>query len=137
MKQAVALASVTVPDQQSPSRLVGFISAAVAHLLTNATREVRVTESTDDHIAEHGNQFDVFRAMQLVPAVLAEPLFVVRANKRVSVLFVGEFDDRYYLIVPVKLLPGESWLETLFIDRKTRFSRRGYLRERLLYARQT
>jgi hypothetical protein len=125
-----------VPEQPRPGRLVGIIGNAVAHLLTNATREVRTVSHTDVHIAEHRGEFDIQRALDLVASVLDDPLLVVRSNKEHSVLFIGEDCDRYYLVVPVKLLPGESWLESLFIDSKRRFLRRQHVRANLLYSKE-
>ena len=130
------LASGTVRSQFPRSRVVGSLGEIVAHLLPNAIREVRAVSGTDVHIAEHRGEFDVQQAMDLVPGVLADPLFIVRSSKEPSMLFVGEYSDRYYLIVPVKLLPGESWLESLFIDGKQRFMRRRRVQENLLYVKR-
>jgi len=73
--------------------------------------------------------------MERVPAILRDPLFVARATKPGSLLFVGDYDDRFFLVIPVKLLPGESWLESMFIDSKKRFIGRRRIREGILYAR--
>ena len=106
--------------------------------MANGVREVRTVRGTDLHIdTAHQGQFDIARAMALVPGVLDDPLFVARATKPGSLLFVGEYDERYYLIIPVKLLPGETWLESMFIDSKMRFIGRRRIREGLLYVKAT
>lgn len=40
-------------------------------------------------------------------------------------------DDRYYLLVPVKCLDGEMWLESVYVEEKKRFDKRWAKRERL------
>lgn len=44
---------------------------------------------------------------------------------------VDEFDDRFYLLVPIKTLPGEMWLQTLYVEEKKRFMKRWEKREPL------
>lgn len=89
------------------------------------------TEDVLDHIEKHKKEFDTQRATQMLSGMLRDPLWVYQGKKKTSVVFVEDFSDRFFLLVPVKLLPEELWLETIHIEEKARFLRRWKGRKRL------
>lgn len=94
-------------------------------------REVYVADAVVAHYRGHTDQFDVARAESMLPNVLDDPLMVVQGRKAGTAVFVERFDDDHYLLVPVKRLAGELWIETVYIDRVARFHRRVWTTNRL------
>ncbi len=119
------------------AQLIGHVGEHLDHvvLARAGTRAVYVSPAGIRHIEQHRDEFDVDRALRLAPDALAAPLVVYQGKKATSLTFVGLYDDQFYLIVPVKVLPGELWLETLYITSKRRFTRRRWAREPPLYSR--
>lgn len=125
----------TRPD----ARLVGVCGEHLAHIVgpRAEVREVYVVEGTTSHYwGKHHAHLDMAHAEALLPGVLADPLFVCQGKKATTLNFVGEFDERHYLIAPIKALPGELWLQTLFIDEKAKFATRGWVKRGLLYEKR-
>ena len=81
------------------------------------------------------NQFNIAQAKQKLPKILDDPLFLYEGKKASSVQFVENYSDDYYLMIPVKCLPSELWIETMFIEDKKRFTKR-WGKRKLLYERK-
>ena len=102
----------------------------------SVSRLVRLSESVEKHIYDrHGNQFNIAQAKQKLPKILDDPLFLYEGKKASSVQFVENYSDDYYLMIPVKCLPSELWIETMFIEDKKRFAKR-WGKRKLLYERK-
>lgn len=112
---------------------VGRVGSEVESVFRDRTsaRTVMTTEDVLDHIEKHKKEFDTQRATQMLSGMLRDPLWVYQGKKKTSVVFVEDFSDRFFLLVPVKLLPEELWLETIHIEEKARFLRRWKGRKRL------
>lgn len=68
------------------------------------------------HIGErHALHYDVVFASSILADVIAHPLYIYQPSKPVSVGIVGQYDQYHYLIVMVKTLPNEMWIETMYI----------------------
>ena len=97
------------------AQLVGSISRNVQLTLskrvTTGSCRVRqvytVPETVEHYHTRHSHEFDVEKAEELLPTVLARPLYVFVGKKSKSVTFVGEFDDEHYLMIPIKVLTHE------------------------------
>ncbi|MHB1162672.1 MAG: hypothetical protein ACYC3V_20410 [Chloroflexota bacterium] len=143
MVEVEAKTLVTVPwktftPDRADARLVGQCGEHLAHVLmpTPGVREVYVVEGTIEHYyTQHGRQFDVALAEAMMPFAIADPIRVYRGKPKELVLF-GEYDPTHYLIVPLKALPGEMWVSSLFIDRKGKALRKWDRRGTLLYAKK-
>lgn len=98
-------------------------------------RNVVVTDKAIKHYQKHKGEFDIRKAETLLYEIIYDPYFIYVDRKKNSVLFVGKFDEKYYLLVPIKVLPGEMWLQTLYIEEKNRFVRR-WGKRKLLYMRK-
>lgn len=119
-------------------RLVAVCEACIGHVIQprSGVREVYVVEDSEEHYREHEGEFDLERAEMLLPGILANPLRIHRDKKPSCLIFSGEFDARYFLLVPVKCLPGEMWLQTLYICEKRNFLKRGWVKAGCLYVRE-
>ena len=92
-------------------------------------------EATVEHYRQkHGADLDMARAEAMLPALFEDP-FTVSRGKRGELMFVAEYDRGYHLVVPVKWLPGELWVSSLFKDNKSRVERKWGSPPRLLYRR--
>lgn len=128
------------PSHRAGRRLVGTVGEQLDSLIFAVTgvREVYATPDTVRHYRQqHSGQFDVEAAEAGLRDVLTDPAFIYRSAKSGSVVFVAEFDEQHYLLVSVKCLAGELWLETLFITDRRRFHRRRWARGGALYSRET
>ncbi len=96
---------------------------------------VRATEDVLSHIEKHKDQFDILKAKQMLPQILNNPKFIYEGKKASSLQFVEDFDEKYFLMVPIKYLKDELWLETLTIEEKQRFLKR-WAKRILLYKRE-
>jgi len=117
---------------------IGVIGEKIAPFISDRSnsRLVRLSESVENHIYDrHGSQFDIAQAKQKLPKILNDPLFLYEGKKASSVQFVENYSDDYYLMIPVKCLPGELWIETMFIEDKKRFAKR-WGKRKLLYERK-
>ncbi len=99
-------------------------------------KDVYSVGDTVTHYARHAGDFDIARAESLVGQIITDPIAVYRGTNKNSLVFIDWYDDRHYLLVPIKTLPGELWLKTMHIDEATRFHKRKWVREGLLYERQ-
>lgn len=127
-----------VSESLRPARFVGAARGRFGELLEerSGTRVVRVVPAVVEHYRKHAGQFDLRRAEALLPTVLADPLKVVQGKKATTLVAVGEYDAEHYLVVPVKSLPGENWLETLYIDRKQKFEDRKWVVGGMIFKRR-
>jgi len=110
-----------------------YIGEHLSNVFRNLSgiRNVIVTNATVGHYRKHKGEFDVEKAESLLEKLIRDPLIIYPDKKKNSVLFVDEFDDRFYLLVPIKMLPGEMWLQTLYVEEKKRFMKRWGKREPL------
>jgi hypothetical protein len=114
------------PDRED-ARLVGRCGDDLLALVSwrAGVRDVFVTEATVAHYtARHADDFDLAHGESLLAQVISDPLCVYQGRKAATLLFVGDCDRTRYLIVPVKALRGELWLETMYVSNKTRIERR-------------
>lgn len=94
-----------------------------------------MVEGTASHYREkHGTDLDIDVAEAMLEGLFADPLMVSQ-GKRGELLFFCEYDEAYYLVVPVKVLQGEMWVSSLFKDNKARAERRWGGPAKLLYKR--
>lgn len=101
--------------------------------IRTGVRDVYVVPGSVKHYRQiHAGEYDVARAESLVPQVLADPLALYQGNKPSTVVIIGEYDTRHYLVVPIKELPGELWQESLYIAEMKGFRRRGWVQRGLL-----
>lgn len=100
------------------------------------TRVVRVVAQVVEHYREHGVQFDIAAAEGMLASMIGNPKAVYQGKKASTTVAIEGFDEEHYLVVPIKSLPGENWLETLFVEKRERFERRKWAREGLLYRRE-
>jgi len=130
--------TLAVSASLRPARFVGAARGRFGELLEerSGTRVVRVVPAVVEHYRKHAGQFDLRRAEALLPTVLADPLKVVQGKKATTLVAVGEYDAEHYLVVPVKSLPGENWLETLYIDRKQKFEDRKWVVGGMIFKRR-
>ncbi|NLE76517.1 MAG: hypothetical protein GX605_07165, partial [Chloroflexi bacterium] len=118
------------------ARLVGTLGAHLDAVVGDRTtaREVLAAPETERHYRErHEGQFDMAKAEALIPSVLASPRFVYQGKKASTLVFVGDYAPDRYLLVPVKALPGALWLESVYVDSKSKFHRRGWTKKGPLY----
>lgn len=116
---------------------IGQIGESLESIFVSRTtaRSVKVSASVLRHIEKHRGEFDVDRAMEMLPEVLNNPKIVYQGKKTNSLQFVEDFNERYFLLAPIKYLPDELWLETIIIEEKSRFLRRWAKRE-IFYTRK-
>ncbi len=136
---AAALLEWTVftPERQD-AHLVAVCGPCIGHIVhpRSGVREVYVVDGSVDHYREHEDEFDLERAEALLPYILVDPLRIHQDKKPSCLIFAGEFDTRYFLLVPVKCLPGEMWLQTLYICEKRDFLKRKWVKTGCLYVRE-
>lgn len=60
----------------------------------------------------------------MLAGIIDNPLYIMQGKKSNSLQFVDDFDDKFFVLVPIKHLPEEMWVETIFIEEKNRFLRR-------------
>ncbi|HOJ02091.1 MAG TPA: hypothetical protein PLL88_10780 [Anaerolineaceae bacterium] len=116
---------------------IGEIGENIAPIIQSRS-SAKIVQATDDvlkHIEKHKDQFDILKAKNMLPEVLNNPKFLFQGKKKTSLQFIEDFDEKYFLMIPIKYLPNELWLETLTIEEKERFLRRWMKRE-LLYKRE-
>lgn len=66
------------------------------------------------YLGKHLLEFDMALAEGLLPEILLDPVMLCEGEKA-ELLFLGEYSREHYLVVPVKPMPGELWLKTLFM----------------------
>jgi hypothetical protein len=115
-------------------RCGGHLTAIIA--ARSRVRDVYASTSVTAHYRQHARQFDIERAEVLLPGIFADPLAIYQGKKESTLVFVEQFDEAYYLLVPLKCLPQELWLETLYIEEQRRFRRRPWVRKGMLYRRE-
>jgi hypothetical protein len=123
--------------QREDARLVGVCGMQLEAILLESAgvREVYVVAGTVEHYRQkHGADMDMARAEAMLPSLFEDP-FMVSRGKRGELMFVAEYDRGYHLVVPVKWLPGEMWVSSLFKDNKPRVERKWGSPPRLLYRR--
>jgi hypothetical protein len=118
----------TFNPNRSDVTFVGQCGDHLAHILlpTPGVREVYASEWNVDHyLGKHSSDFNMGIAEAMLPVVLLNPEMVCEGEKG-ELLFLGRHSRDHYLIVPVKPLPGELWLKTVFMmnvkkaEKKTR-----------------
>lgn len=142
-------ASLAVSDKSSgwknwtpnrpDARLVGQCGDQLKEVLANVTgvRDVYVSTNTRNHYVEkHGRQMNIERAETMLKSILADPESVYQGKKKSTLVFVGEYDENHYLVAPVKALPGELWLESLYLHNKQRLGKRKWAKQRKLYGKK-
>lgn len=140
--QRKILAGTIAEQVQRPvGTLVGKAKGGYGDILakrTGGTREVRVVPTVIEHYRnKHADQFDIDRAEQLLRRSLTDPPLVIQGKKAKTSVIVTPFDNDHLLIVPIKSLPGENWVETIYIDREKKFWNRKWVKEtEILYRRQ-
>jgi len=65
--------------------------------------------------------------------LLRDPLRVLQGEKPSTLVFLGEYSETKYLVIPVKCLQGELWIGTMFVGNKDRFDRKKCVRDGVLY----
>lgn len=95
-----------------------------------------MTDGVTAHIRDHAHEFDVAAAESMLSEVVADPAAVYQGNKATTLIFVEAFDADHYLVAPVKFLPNEAWLQTVYVTSKTRFHRRRWVQSGLIYTRK-
>lgn len=118
---------------------IGACGPAVLRFLAGYTTAQEVfgsIETIQHYRQKHCRDFDVPAAECLLAGLIEDPAAVFAGKKALSFLFVSEYDTDHYLIAPVKVLPTEMWLESLYIDTKRKFDRRGWVARGPLYRRQ-
>lgn len=113
---------INKPELRVIGRIGEYIEPIIAERTTAKT--VMVSDSVLKHIEKHRNQFDIDLAKKMLPQVISNPKFIYQGKKVNSFQFIEDFTERYFLLVPIKYLPNELWLETLLIEEKKRFLRR-------------
>ncbi|RRR65777.1 MAG: hypothetical protein EI684_22100 [Candidatus Viridilinea halotolerans] len=129
---------VRKPTSQLPTiHPVGIPGDAVHPLLATRSqaRTVFASDAVIIHYRQHAGQFDVKRAEAMLADVIHDPWAVYQGKKASTLIFVAEFDTDHYLIVPIKTLANELWLETLYIESRRRFLKRRWTQQGLLYRR--
>lgn len=117
---------------------VDKISQKIKDLIqTRSSAEVvKISEQVGNHIiSRHKEHFDINKAFNMLPEVINNPQFIYEGKKKNSLQFVESFNEKFYLMVPIKCLPDELWIETLTIEEKARFLRRWGKRQ-LFYKRK-
>lgn len=117
--------------------LVGILGNVVYATLRewSIAKEVYAVRETWQHIEEkHGLQFDLPRAWSLLPVVFYAPLCVWETTKPRSFRFAGDYDDKHKLIVTIKALENELWLETMFTRNNWRYQV-GLQKAKIIYRR--
>jgi hypothetical protein len=85
-------------------------------------RQVYTTPDTANHYrSRHQHDFSVERGEAMLAQTIALPEYVFEARKPGSLIFSARYNPRNYLIVPVKVLNGELWLESLHVRAYKRF----------------
>jgi len=127
----------TIISAEQQVHEVGTIGNPIKSIFETRTsaQTVMVSDGVLGHIEKHKVQFDIIRAKQMLPQILNDPKYLYQGKKISSIQFVEDFDDRYFLLAPVKYLPNELWLETIHIEEKKRFLKRWAKRE-ILYERK-
>ena len=97
---------------------------------------ISVAPSVQDHWRLHAGQFDVNEAERIMPGVLNDPLRIVQGRKPKTIVFIGSLDARHYLLIPVKCLDNEAWIETMYMEAKERFDKHKWVRDGVLYERE-
>lgn len=127
------------PGSWRPERTDAALSGAIGdkagesiRTFSNVRQVYSVSETWAHIAARHGAQFDVERGRAKLPAVLQDPIAVYQANKPNSLIFVGLYDETHSLIVSVKTLSNELWLESMYTIRAERLLRPSW-RKRLIY----
>ena len=103
---------------------------------TGGTKDVHTIPGTTVHIQSHSQQFDVDKAQSLLPEIIKDPLYVIQGTKQATSVAVGEYDSEHFLIIPIKSLPNENWVETMMITNKKRFLRRKWVKDGMLYEKK-
>jgi len=99
-------------------------------------RDVYAAEGTIEHyVQRHAQHLDLALAERQLPQILADPDAVYMGGKPNTLIFVGGYDGTHNLIIPVKALPGELWLESLYLDNRKRVDRRPWAQRGALYRR--
>lgn len=100
-------------------------------------REVYVVlAGNKEHYWEHEGEFDVAIAERALPDVIRDPLRIHQDKKPSCLVFVGEYNPRYFLIACIKCLPEELWLQTLYICEKHNFLKRKWVKASCIYVRE-
>jgi hypothetical protein len=131
--------TTAVTPPRPDARLLGAYCVHIEAIIAphSAARYIFVVEDVVRHYREkHKDQFDIDLAEAMVPSIIADPHAVYQGKKRTTLVFTGDFEDRYVLVVPIKCLTEELWQETLFIYRREDFEGRGWVKRGLLYRRQ-
>jgi hypothetical protein len=122
------------------AQLAGVIGDHLRSIIggRSGVRQVFVLPDTVSHYREnHAEEFDIGRAERLVATVLSDPLLVTQSRqKRNTVVFLGEYDTLHFLAVPVKVLHGELWQESLYIRTRGKVLHGGWRQGELLYERK-
>lgn len=101
--------------------------------LEKTTAEViRISNETQNHILGHSKEFDIEKAYRMLPELLDHPDMLFKGNKINSFVFASKFSSSQILIVPVKTLKNEMWVETMHVYREKRFLKR-YKKENAIY----
>ncbi len=123
---------------RSDVRLAGRCGEHLANILLPraGVRDVYVAYGTVVHYtSRHGADLDIAKAEAMLHGLFEDP-YMVSQGKKSELIFFEEYDEYYYLVVPVKVLPGELWISSLFKDNKPRVEKKWGCPERCLYRRK-
>lgn len=118
-------------------RKIATIGAELQDVIANfsSAKDVFVSNDVVDHILEHKGEFDTEKAMKMLTELISNPLQIYKDKKLRSVVFLENFDDRFFLVAPIKTLTYELWLQTIYIEEKKRFINR-WQKRGILYQRK-
>jgi SPP1 gp7 family putative phage head morphogenesis protein len=142
-QRAIGKVSVATLGAWRPLRadaaMVGSLGDPVWAALGQQTRVRQVYAAPEawQHIRErHEGQFDIERGQQLLANIVALPNYVLTTSKPNAFRFVGEYDQDHSLIVILKVLPEEIWLETMIIRNNKRLLK-DIQKAQVLYANES
>jgi hypothetical protein len=124
------------PDLERAGTIGEHLDEIVGRL--SDVREVYVVPETKAHYRKrHGEDFDVDEGERLVSEVLADPTMVARSrDKKNTIIFIGDYDATRALLIPVKTLRGELWLESLYVRKWEKVNRRKWQKGELLFVKK-
>lgn len=122
LKKSVGWADAGEDQTFIAGKLSEFVREKIGDIVSSDT--INMTNSVREHVQKHSNEFDVERAFTMLAGIIDNPLYIMQGKKSNSLQFVDDFDDKFFVLVPIKHLPEEMWVETIFIEEKNRFLRR-------------
>lgn len=118
------------------AQLIGTCSDELRGVFGDRT-EVRQVYAALETIAHYQNrhkaQFNIEKVTTLLAKIIERPEAIYIGLKSNTLVFMGSYDIEYLLIVPVKVLKQEMWLESVFITNAVRFQKRAWVQKGLIY----